>query len=71
MVPDDTRVFFHISSKKYCDKTDSVRFQRLLFESMGEMKDIYEEYLKTKKNWTVEYLKMCLNAMNSFSFTQV
>ena len=49
MVPDDTRVFFHISSKKYANKTDSVKFQKLLFESMSEMKEMYESYLKTKK----------------------
>ena len=49
MVPNDTRIFFHISSKNCSNKTDSTRFQNFLFESMAEMKEMFETYL-SKKN---------------------
>ena len=48
MVPDDKKIFFHVSSKISSSHTDSERFVRLLFESMSEMKDLFQT-LKEKK----------------------
>jgi len=42
MVPDDHKIFFHISSKISSKQTDSDRFVRLLFESMSEIKELFE-----------------------------
>lgn len=41
MVPDDSVIFFHVSSKKSCAKTDSRHFVSLLFESLAEMKALF------------------------------
>ena len=49
MVPDDHKVFFHISSKISSEQTNSERFVRLLFESMAEIKELFEA-VKTAKN---------------------
>lgn len=49
MVPDDHKVFFHISSKISSEQTNSERFVRLLFESMAEIKELFEA-VKTTKN---------------------
>ena len=49
MVPDDRKVFFHISSKISSEHTNSERFVRLLFESMAEVKELFEA-VKTAKN---------------------
>lgn len=48
MVPDDNQIFFHISSKISAKETDSNRFFKHLFESMSEIKDLYEA-IKGKK----------------------
>ncbi|XP_068710721.1 carnitine O-palmitoyltransferase 1, liver isoform-like [Montipora capricornis] len=48
MVPDDHKIFFHISSKISSKQTDSDRFVKYLFESMSEIKDLYE-VVKEKK----------------------
>lgn len=48
MVPDDNQIFFHISSKISAIETDSNRFFKHLFESMSEIKDLYEA-IKGKK----------------------
>lgn len=42
MVPDDNQIFFHISSKISSVKSNSDRFVKLLFESMAEIKELYE-----------------------------
>lgn len=42
MVPDDHKVFFHISSKISSKQSNSDRFVKLLFETMSEIKEIYE-----------------------------
>ncbi|ELU04678.1 hypothetical protein CAPTEDRAFT_111807 [Capitella teleta] len=41
MVPGDYKIFFHISSKRSCPKTDSERFAKLLFESFAEMRSLF------------------------------
>lgn len=48
MVPDDNQIFFHISSKISSKETGSNRFVKYLFESMSEIKDLYEA-IKGKK----------------------
>lgn len=48
MVPDDHRIFFHISSKISSKQSDSDRFVKLLFESMSEIKDLFESVKATK-----------------------
>lgn len=42
MVPDDNRIFFHVSSKNSSSVTNSERFVKLLFESMAEMKALFD-----------------------------
>lgn len=41
LFPNDYRIFFHISSKKSCDKTDSRRFGRILYESLDLIRDLF------------------------------
>jgi carnitine O-palmitoyltransferase 1 len=41
MVPGDSRIFFHISSKRSCKKTDSQTFARCLFDAMAEMRALF------------------------------
>ena len=48
MVPDDHQIFFHISSKISSKQTDSDRFIKFLFESMSEIKELYESVKATK-----------------------
>ena len=43
MIIGDTKFFFHISSKKSCDVTDSVRLMELLFQSLEDMKALYSD----------------------------
>ena len=42
MVPGDRRIFFHVSSKRSQPSTDSKRFMSQLFETMQELKDLFE-----------------------------
>ena len=49
MVPDDHRIFFHISSKISAKQTNSDRFVKFLFESMSEIKELYELVKGTKE----------------------
>ncbi|KAL8584079.1 hypothetical protein ACOMHN_022419 [Nucella lapillus] len=43
MIPGDRRIFFHVSSKRSHPGTDSKRFVSQLFETMQELKDVFEE----------------------------
>jgi hypothetical protein len=43
MLPGDAKLFFHISSKRSAAGTDSTRFARLLFESLREMRELFDE----------------------------
>lgn len=42
LFPSDQRIFFHISSRKSSPQTDTTEFGRLLFESMAEIKALFE-----------------------------
>lgn len=42
MVPDDHRIFFHISSKISSKESNSDRFVKLLFESLSDIKALHE-----------------------------
>ena len=42
MLPGDARIFFHVSSKKFSTATDSKRFMQNLFDSLAEMKSLFE-----------------------------
>lgn len=42
MLPGDAKLFFHISSKRSAEATDSSRFARLLFESLLEMQQLFQ-----------------------------
>ena len=43
MVPDERIIYFHISSKVSSPSTDSHRFQRHLFESLSELKTLFQK----------------------------
>ena len=49
MVPDENRIFFHISSKISSGKTDSEKFLKLLFQTMDDMKELFESANVLKK----------------------
>ena len=49
MVPDDHQIFFHISSKISSKQSNSDRFVQLLFESMAEIKELFETVKPAKK----------------------
>ena len=42
MIPGDFKFFFHVSSKKSTKSTDSTLFMTQLFETLDEMKDLFE-----------------------------
>ena len=42
MVPDDHKIFFHISSKISSKQSNSDRFVQLLFESMAGIKELFD-----------------------------
>ena len=48
MVPDDHQIFFHISSKISSKQSNSDRFVHLLFESMAEIKELFEAVKATR-----------------------
>lgn len=41
IIPNNSKIFFHVSSKKSCASTDSERFVKTLEESMDEMKSLF------------------------------
>ena len=43
MVAGDNRIFFHVSSKKSVQKTDSRKFVQTLFQSLDDMKNIFAD----------------------------
>lgn len=45
MVPGDQRIFFHVSSKRKHPVTDSKRFMQQLFETLQELKTLFESPL--------------------------
>ena len=52
MIPGDLKLFFHVSSKKSSKQTDSTLFMNQLFETLGEMKALFEEHSKTSDQKT-------------------
>ena len=53
MMADDARTFFHVSSKKSCDKTKSDRFMGQIKKALTDMKALFtpdgEEVAKVDK----------------------
>ena len=47
MVPDDTQLFFHVSSKISSENTQSERMMENIFESLSQMKAVVEEAKKS------------------------
>ncbi|XP_070535629.1 carnitine O-palmitoyltransferase 1, liver isoform-like isoform X2 [Ptychodera flava] len=45
MIPEDSRFFFHVSSKKSCPQTDSKRFVDNIFKALADMKSIFKEVI--------------------------
>lgn len=43
LFPNDHRIFFHISSRHSSPHTDTSRFGKLLFESMEEIRSLYDQ----------------------------
>ncbi|KAG1650422.1 Carnitine O-palmitoyltransferase 1, liver isoform [Nymphon striatum] len=43
MLPNNFNIFFHVSSKKSSPDTDSTRFVKYLFESLAELKNLFEQ----------------------------
>ncbi|KAK3596698.1 hypothetical protein CHS0354_038035 [Potamilus streckersoni] len=43
MIPGDFKFFFHVSSKKSVDHTDSSIFMKLLFETLDQMQDLFDK----------------------------
>ncbi|XP_038045521.1 carnitine O-palmitoyltransferase 1, liver isoform-like [Patiria miniata] len=43
MLPEDSRFFFHVSSKHSCPSTDSKRFMSNIFKALAEMKKIFTD----------------------------
>lgn len=41
IIPNNSKIFFHVSSKKSCPNTNSERFVKTLDESMDEMKALF------------------------------
>ncbi|XP_071943316.1 carnitine O-palmitoyltransferase 1, liver isoform-like isoform X2 [Antedon mediterranea] len=48
MFPEDSMLFFHVSSKKSCPLTDSQRMQDNIFQALAEMKQLLENVGKSK-----------------------
>lgn len=42
LLPNDYRIFFHISSKKSCPTTDSIRFGQLINQSLEDIKSLFD-----------------------------
>ena len=43
MIPGDLKLFFHVSSKRSSKQTDSTLFMNQLFETLDEMKALFEK----------------------------
>ena len=43
MIPGDLKLFFHVSSKLSSKQTDSTLFMNQLFETLDEMKALFEK----------------------------
>lgn len=52
MIPGDLKLFFHVSSKKSSKQTDSTRFMDQLFETLDEMKALFEDVQKSTDQTT-------------------
>ncbi|XP_050397070.1 carnitine O-palmitoyltransferase 1, liver isoform [Patella vulgata] len=51
MLPGNNKFFFHVSSKKCCNGTNAARFMDQLFESLQEIKTLFEgEEMEQKKD---------------------
>ncbi|ESO89715.1 hypothetical protein LOTGIDRAFT_124665, partial [Lottia gigantea] len=42
MIPGNNKFFFHVSSKKSCPQTSSVKFMDELFASLQEIKNLFQ-----------------------------
>ena len=49
MIPGDLKIFFHVSSKKSTKETDSTVFMKQLFETLGEMRELFENESKSSE----------------------
>lgn len=49
LFPSDQRIFFHITSRKSSPQTDTKKFGELLFESLAEVKALFESTTKDNK----------------------
>lgn len=47
MIAGDLKIFFHVSSKKSTKETDSTLFMKQLFETLGEMRELFENKTKS------------------------
>ncbi|XP_077869072.1 carnitine O-palmitoyltransferase 1, liver isoform-like [Saccoglossus kowalevskii] len=43
MIPEDSRFFFHVSSKKSCPQTDSQKFVDKIFKALADMKALFKD----------------------------
>lgn len=43
LFPNDHRIFFHITSKHSCPETDTSRIGKLLYDSLDEIKALFDE----------------------------
>lgn len=47
MIADDSHLFFHVSSKHSCNKTDAVRFSKTIASTLDDMKLLFDTPKKT------------------------
>ncbi|XP_048580409.1 carnitine O-palmitoyltransferase 1, liver isoform-like isoform X1 [Nematostella vectensis] len=50
MVPDENRIFFHVSSKISSNKTNSERFVKNLYSSLAELKELFDDPSHSSSN---------------------
>ena len=50
MLPSDHKIFFHVASKHSCSKTSSTRFVNYIFESLEEMRELFENSSPVSKS---------------------
>lgn len=48
MLPNDQRIFFHVSSKRSQPATDSSKFMAQLFQTLKEMRELFDEQSSTQ-----------------------
>lgn len=43
LFPNESKIFFHISSRRSCSETDTSRFGKLLYDSLDEIRALYDD----------------------------